>query len=134
VSEENIEVVRRAYEALEDSGIDAWEEFLAPDVGHRAIEGAPDDRGPLHGRDEVRAYLEEWFQMFDDFKVQPLEFVDAGGDKVVYVLRFGGKAKQSGVETDQTLAIVYTVRDGKIAQGREYATREEALEAAGVRD
>jgi ketosteroid isomerase-like protein len=50
----------------------------------------------------------------------------------VAVLRFGGRAKQSGVETDVTFATLYTLRDGKIAVGREYWTREEALEAAGL--
>jgi ketosteroid isomerase-like protein len=43
-----------------------------------------------------------------------------------------GRAKLSGVETDLTFAAVYTIRDGKIARGREYWTREEALEAAGL--
>jgi len=31
-----------------------------------------------------------------------------------------------------TYAVVYTIREGKIARGREYWTREEALEAAGL--
>jgi len=72
--------------------------------------------------------------MFDPLIVEPLELIDAGGDEVVTVLRFGGRAKLSGVETDITFAIVYTVRDGKLGRGREYATRAEALEAAGLRE
>jgi ketosteroid isomerase-like protein len=51
---------------------------------------------------------------------------------VVAIERFGGRAKLSGVETDQILGNVFTIRDGKIARGREYATRDEALEAAGL--
>jgi ketosteroid isomerase-like protein len=58
----------------------------------------------------------------------------AGEDRVVAVLRISGRAKLSGVETDLTDAAVYTIRDGKIAVGREYATRDEALEAAGLRE
>jgi len=50
------------------------------------------------------------------------------------VLRFGGRAKQSGVETDVTFATLYTLRDAKIAVGREYWTREEALEAVGLKE
>ena len=41
-------------------------------------------------------------------------------------------AKLSGIETDLTYAAVYRLRDGKIVRGREFATREEALEAAGL--
>ena len=57
---------------------------------------------------------------------------DAGEDNVVAVIRISGRAKLSGVETDLTYAALYTLRDGKVARGREYWTREEALEAAGV--
>jgi ketosteroid isomerase-like protein len=70
--------------------------------------------------------------MFDDLTVEPLELIDAGEDQVIAVLRFGGRAKLSGVETDLTYAVVYTIRDGKIARGREYWTKEQALEAAGL--
>ena len=31
-----------------------------------------------------------------------------------------------------TFAVLYTIRDGKIARGCEYMTRDEALEAAGL--
>jgi ketosteroid isomerase-like protein len=50
----------------------------------------------------------------------------------VMVLLFGGQARLSGVATEQTAAIHYTIRDGRMARAREYATREEALEAAGL--
>ena len=59
-----------------------------------------------------------------------MELIDAGEDTVVAVERFAGCAKLSGVETDQTAGEVFTLRNGKIARGREYLTREQALEAA----
>ena len=77
--------------------------------------------------------MQDWLEMFDDFKVEPVEVADAGGEMVIAVLRATGRAKLSGVETDVTYAVLYTVRNGKIARGREYWTREEALEAAGLR-
>jgi ketosteroid isomerase-like protein len=81
----------------------------------------------------MRAHWQDWLDTFDDLKIEPLELIDAGED-VVAVLRFGGRAKLSGVETDLTFAVVYTLRDGKVARGREYWTRDEALEAAGLRE
>ena len=86
----------------------------------------------MHGKEAVRAYLQDWLDMFDDFKIEPVESIDAGGDRVVVVQRVGGRAKLSGVETEMDVPVVYTIRDGKIAVGREYATRQEALEAAGL--
>jgi len=82
----------------------------------------------------MRAYPQDWLDMFDPITVEPLELIDAGGDEVVAVLKFGGRAKLSGVETDLTYAALYTIRDGKIARGREYWTRDQALQAAGLRE
>jgi ketosteroid isomerase-like protein len=66
--------------------------------------------------------------------VEPVELIEAGEDKVVGVMKISGRAKLSGVQTDLTDAIVYTLRDRKIARGREYWTRAEALEAVGLRE
>ena len=134
MSQGNVTTVQAAFEAMERGGLDALAEYWTDDVDHRAIKGSIDDRGPMHGKEAVRAYLQDWFDMFDDFTVKPVELIDAGDDHVVGVLRIGGRAKQSGVETELTFATVYTIRKGKIARGREYATRDEALEAAGLRE
>jgi ketosteroid isomerase-like protein len=132
MSQENVEVVKVAYEAFARGGLDRFMEHFTDDVDHRAIKGAPDDRGPIHGKDAVRAHLQDWIDTFDRFSFEPVELIDAGEDTVVAIERFGGRAKLSGVETDQLLGNVFTIRDGKIARGREYATRDEALEAAGL--
>ena len=132
MSQENVEVVKVAYEAFARGGLDRFMEHFTDDVDHRAIKGAPDDRGPIHGKAAVRAHLQDWIDTFDRFSFEPVELIDAGEDTVVAIERFGGRAKLSGVETDQLLGNVFTIRDGKIARGREYATRDEALEAAGL--
>ncbi len=132
MSKENVAVVEAALNAVARGGLDAWAEHWTDDIEQRAVEGALDDRGPMHGKAAVRAYLQDWLDMFDDFKVESVELIDAGGDKVIAVLRNSGRAKLSGIETDLTYAVVWTIRDGKIARGREYWTRDEALEAAGA--
>ncbi len=132
MSQENVEIVRSMAAAYNRGDLDALSEYWADDIDHRAAEGAPDDHGPIHGKDAVRAYLQDWLDMFDDLSIEALELIDVGENQVVAVLRFGGRAKLSGVETDLTYATLYTFRDGKIARGREYWNRAEALEAAGL--
>ena len=63
-------------------GFDDW----AEDIDHRAIEGAPDDRGVMRGKAALRAYAQDWFDTFDDLVTEAVELVDAGEDKVVAVL------------------------------------------------
>jgi ketosteroid isomerase-like protein len=133
MSQENVEVVRLATDAMAQRGLDGLAEYLADDIDYRAAEGAIDDPGPMHGKDAVRAYAQDWLDTFDDSRIEALELIDAGEDKVIAVTRGSGRAKLSGVETDLTYAVLYTIRDGKIARGREYWTKEQALEAAGLR-
>ena len=134
MSQENVEIVRDAAAAFNRGDLDAWLEYWTDDIDYRAVEGALDDRGPMHGKDAVRAYFQDWLDTFDDLKAEPLELIDGPDEQVVTVLRFGGRAKLSGVEADLTFAVVYTLRDGKVARGREYWTKEQALEAAGLRE
>jgi ketosteroid isomerase-like protein len=132
MSTANVAAVEQAYEALADGGLDRFLDHWTDDLDHRSIEGAPDDRGAIHGRDAMRAYAQDWIDTFDEFRIEPVELTDAGRGMVVAVLRYGGRAKLSGIETDDTFGVVFTIRDGKIARGREYATRDQALEAAGL--
>jgi ketosteroid isomerase-like protein len=132
MSQENIKTTRDAAAAFNRGDLDTWLAYCTDDIDYRAAQGALDDRGPIHGKHALRAYAQDWLDTFDDFRQEPVELIDAGEDKVIPVLRVTGRAKLSGVETDLTYAALYTFRDGKIAVGREYFTRAEALEAAGL--
>ena len=134
MSQENVEIVRRNYEAFAQGGFDRWMEYWSDDLEYRPERGSLDDTGPIRGKDAMWAHIRFWTDTFDGFWFEPVELIDAGEDMVVAVERFGGRAKQSGVETDQTCGLVFTIRDGKIARLREYGTRAEALEAAGLRE
>jgi ketosteroid isomerase-like protein len=132
MSQENVEIVRKAAMAFNRGDLDTWLEYWTDDLDHRAVEGAPDDHGPIQGKDALRTFVQDWLDTFDDFRAEPVELIEAGDDKVIAVMRISGRAKLSGVETDLTYAELNTLRDGKIARGRQYWTRDEALEAAGL--
>jgi len=134
MSQENVQIVLDMAAAFNRGEADAWSEYWTDDLDHRAAEGAPDDPGPIHGKEAMRAYVQDWLDTFEDFRAEPVEVIDGGDDTVVAVLKASGRAKLSGVETELTYAVVYTIRDGKIARGREYMGRDEALEAAGLRE
>jgi ketosteroid isomerase-like protein len=136
MSQENVEVVRRHYSsaALDEAELQRlYDEFWHPDIEYRAAEGALDDVGVMRGRDAVRAYVADWLGMFDGLRFE-LAGLDDAGDQIVATVRMSGRAKQSGVDTELRFAIALTIRDGKCIRGREYWTREEALEAVGLRE
>jgi ketosteroid isomerase-like protein len=134
MSQENVEIVVDFLQRGTDGGVDAAAEFWDPDITWRAAEGAIDDVGEMHGPEAVRRYVQDWFDMFDDLAVVAEEVIDAGDDRVVAVQRITGRAKLSGIETEIRFSVVSTLRDGKIVQGREYMDKEQALEAAGLRE
>jgi ketosteroid isomerase-like protein len=134
MSRENVEFVRNALTAYAERGLDALTKFWDVDINWRAIEGAPDDVGEMHGPHAVRRYLQEWIDVFDKVTNVPEELVDLGDDRVLAVQHATGRAKGSGVETEIRYAVIYTLRGGKIVRGREYIDRNHALEAVGLRE
>jgi ketosteroid isomerase-like protein len=134
MSQEDVEVVRQAFQAFANRGLDAMAEFWDPDIEWRAAEGAVDDVGEMHGPVAVRRYVQDWIDTFDDASVVVEELRDVGDDRVLAIQRGKGRAKLSGVELDLRYAVVYTVRDGKVVRGREYLSVEDAVEAAGLRE
>jgi ketosteroid isomerase-like protein len=131
VSQQNVDLLKRAF----TSSPGEWlESFVHPEIDWRAIEGAPDDVGLMRGRDAYRRYIDDWRDLFDDFTNEIEEIIDVDDERVIAVQRARGRGKQGGVEVDLRYAVVYTIRDGKCVHGREYATREEALESVGMLD
>ena len=134
MSQENETTVRDAVAAFNRGDLDTWLEYFTDDVDYRAVEGAPDDHGPMHGKDALRAYVEDWRETFDDFRTEPTELIDAGEDRAIAVIRISGRAKLSGVEVDLTFAVVYRLRDGRAVRVEIYREEAEALAALGLRD
>ena len=134
VSQENVEIVREAWKAYADRGLDAMAEFWDLDIDWRAAEGAIDDVGELHGAVAVRRYVQDWINIFDDNSVVVEELRDVGDDRVLSIQRLKGRAKLSGIETDVRYALVSTVRDGKVVRAREYMSVEDALKAVGLEE
>ena len=132
MSQENVEVVKTAYEVFARAGLDPFMEHFTDDVHYYTLGGANDLIGECRGKDAVRAWLQDWIDMFDGFWMELVELIDAGGGVVFTGERFGGRARLSGVETDSPNWTVFTVRDGKIAYAREYEAREQALDAVGL--
>jgi ketosteroid isomerase-like protein len=127
MSQENVEAVRKAYEALSTKGIDAFSDHWADQIEWRTM------RDHWHGKEAGRAYLHELLDLFDDLTTETVDLTDAGDEHVVAYLRYGGRSKRSGMAVPpEYFAILMEVRDGKITHALEYATRKEALAAVGL--
>jgi ketosteroid isomerase-like protein len=133
MSEENVEIVRQAYEAFNRGDIDGAVANFAADLEYVSTGAIPGTDEVARGPEGFRQFLESWWGEFDESRVDIHELIDAG-DRVVASLTFRGRGKQSGVETTWGIWQAWTMRDGKAMRGQGYTSREEALEAAGLRE
>jgi ketosteroid isomerase-like protein len=130
MSQENVEIARRAF-AYEIYGVGDRAEAEAIFDPHVVMN--PIDEGPSYGPDEMRYDWERWASAFDGLRVTVEEIIDAG-NRVVLVAHHQGRGRGSGIEVDARFYEVYTLRKGKVLRVDEYTEREQALEAAGLRE
>jgi ketosteroid isomerase-like protein len=132
VSPKSSDVVRKHFHAFESGGVEAVAEFWHPDIEWRAVEGAADDVGLMRGHDALRRYYEDWIDTFEELRAEVEEILFEAGDRVAVVVRNSGRGRASGVATQGRYYVDCIVRGGHLVAGREYATRQEALEAVGL--
>jgi ketosteroid isomerase-like protein len=129
MSQENVDVVRAAYEAWNAGDMDAWADFLAPDVISRPPEGWPEP-GPFVGREAFVRWCEQLRETWDADALEPIgDFIDIG-DRVA--VRQIWRGAGSGPEANLEMTWVGTVRKGKIVFVEFFWDHAEALEAVGL--
>ena len=129
MSQENVDVVRAAYEAWNAGDMDAWADFLAPDVISRPPEGWPEP-GPFVGREAFVRWCEQLRETWDADALEPIgDFIDIG-DRVAVRQMWRGAG--SGPEANLEMTWVGTVRKGKIVFVEFFWDHAEALEAVGL--
>jgi ketosteroid isomerase-like protein len=126
----NVDVVRLHFEAFGEGGLDAVAAYWDAEVEWRAVEGAVDDVGVMTGHEALRRYYTDWIETIDDLRVEVQEVLYDSGDTVAVVLRHWGRMPGSTASIDGRYSVVCTIRDGRIARGREYETPAHALNAA----
>jgi len=131
MSQENVELVQRAYDHFAQTG-EPDASVYSPDVEwHSAAEDPISE--PVRGVDGVRSLIQEVRESLEDFHTEPFEYLD-GGDCVVAGLLHRGRGKGSAAQVEMREWNVFLIGEGKIVSVHEYADREDALRAAGLRE
>ena len=129
MSQENVDVIRAAYEAWNAGDTNAVRDLHHPDVIARYGAAWPEP-GPFVGRDAVVRQIEELRETWDTSKAEAVtDFIDAG-DRVV--AEFVWRGTGHGPAFDFRGAAVYTMRDGMIFEIEYFGNLAEALNAVGL--
>jgi ketosteroid isomerase-like protein len=135
MSEENVEVVRRLYEAVERGDSSAVYALYDPDVEADFSESPGGDlltAEPLiyRGHDGIRRLGRDWGDAWAEDKYELGELIDAGSC-VIAAVTYRGRGRGSGIEVTGTGYPVWWIRQGKVVKVVWFRTRQEAIEAAG---
>jgi ketosteroid isomerase-like protein len=135
MSEENVEIVRRVYEAAARRDPATVLALYDPEVEldpSRLQAVGLFDR-VYCGDDGLRSFFREWHEAWQGIEYDYDELIDAG-ERVISVVTRHGRGRASGAEVDWPLALVWTIRKGKVIRVVWFPTRADALEAAGLRE
>lgn len=114
MSQENVDTIRRAYDAFNRGDLDAVVAGLAEDVEWHQETGLP-DRAVYRGRDAVKTGLLEgqFVEQFDELWLTIDEFVEVGEDHVVAIGSLSSRGRTSGLDFSLRFVHVFKLRDGK---------------------
>jgi uncharacterized protein len=133
MSQENVEIVRRAFEAFNQGDPDLAVAALAPDCEYIPSGAVPDATETYRGPEGYKRFMRWLLDEFDDVQVDINEIIEAG-DRVMISLTSRGRGRRSGVETNWAIWQVWTLRDGRVLRGEGFTSREDAVEAVGLRE
>ena len=131
MSQENLEIVRRLSELLERRDWRGMTDLVDPNVELHGTVGGLEEGKVLRGLSQiVQAFDAELDEVWDDHRIEPQEFIDAG-DRVVVLQREYQRSK-SGVELEIDTATIFDLHEGRVVRMQGYMNPAEALEAAGL--
>ena len=132
MSQENVEVVRRAIEAFNRRDIDAAFRDVDPEIELDWSRSRGVQAGIYRGIQASRDFWRNFLGMFDPLINTPDEFIECGEHVVVpFQTRLGGR---DGIKVETHAAVVVALRSGRIVEWRLYQERDEALKAVRLED
>lgn len=135
MSQQNVEVIRRLFDAFNRQDAKAAGELWTIDgewwpafIGGGLVEGAV-----FRGHDGLVAFVEMQPETWESVVAEPVEIRELG-DRVLVKVHLRAVGRASGIPVDRITWNVFELRDAKVATGRVYTGKAEALEAVGMRE
>jgi uncharacterized protein len=129
MSRENVEIVRRIYDAYVSGDFETAFSLIDADV---TFDVSIRPEGKVYrGHEGVAEALRTWTGTWEAFRMEVAELIDAG-EHVVGVEHQSGRGRGSGLPLAQIYYSVFTLEDGKVSRIAWFQTRGQALEAVGL--
>jgi ketosteroid isomerase-like protein len=133
MSKENVEIVRRAIEAVNRRDVEEILSYTDSEAElHSAVIGGAEGN-VYRGHDGLRRWFAETDEAFEEIRTDVSEVRDLG-DRVLILGRIKALGRESGVPLDSPTGWIFTVRRGRLVKGEGFLSHAEALEAAGLQE
>ena len=134
MSQENVEVVERFMDAFNRRDREAVAALVHPQIEWHTMAGPLFGVEAMNGREEALAFMFEGIDdAVKDFRVFA-EVNELSDGQVLSVGHYEGRGVGSGATVETNAAAIWRVEGGVIVFFQDFATRAEALEAAGLRE
>jgi uncharacterized protein len=130
MSQENVEIVRRVFDAFNSRDIAAFLELLDPDVEWVPILAVLEGR-VYRGHEEIREWINDLATDWEFFEVDYEELRDFGS-RVLVSGHWHARGRASGVELENPGTYLYEIKGGKVVSMRTFTDRADALQTLGV--
>jgi ketosteroid isomerase-like protein len=129
VTQQDLETVRRMYEAFDRGDAETALSYFDPDVVMDARHRVDGRIG--YGREEMSTILSEWLGAWDEFRDE-VENMQDFGKRILVTSTQRGRGKGSGIEWEGRFGMLFELRDGLIVRWTVYDDLTAAAAAAGV--
>ena len=141
MSQENHELAKRGIAAINaayaQDDIAPWRQYVEGlfDPGVVLESGADAfTEGEWHGQEGAIEFVANQMEVLKQMWMRLDEFIDVDEDHFIAGITFGGQARHTAIPIELHPFHVLTLREGKAVRWQIFPTREQALEAVGLRE
>jgi ketosteroid isomerase-like protein len=129
LSESNADIIRRLFERFQQ-GLEPALELISEDFVVEVPGSMSAEPDVYEGHDGARRYFAGFDGLMEEVRFEAIEMVEQG-DAVIVWMRLSGRGAASGIEVEQSAAVVTWVEDGKVTRMEPYPDMDEARKAVG---
>ena len=130
MSQENVEIVEKAWEAWNRGELDATLSLMDPELELRTTGLFPGMARGYRGHEGFARFWNDFRAPWDEIEAVVERMVDHDESVVVFG-HFEARGRE-GITVEREMGMVATIRGGLVAQIEAYPSGEQALEAVGL--
>jgi ketosteroid isomerase-like protein len=127
MSQENVEIVRRLIQAFNERDDQTVASLLDDEAEFESL-----TLQTYKGKAGLLEYRRNLDEAWSEWRLEADRFLPAGPERVVHLHRVVGRGRGSDLAVSEDIAIIWTLRGGRVVRGKAFRDQEDALKAVGL--